>query len=1398
MPSSLPDIDFRNIRPFGQSASRAAGFEGLACILLERFREWPDGIRFERFGAPDGGREGRATLPDGSVTAWQVKYLFRFDSTAASQVGRSFHRTLDTEPKLCHYVVVLPIDLPAGDTNKRMSAHTRWTTKVKEWEGKARESGREVEFEFVGLHELSVALLNPSEAGLIRYWFDQSFMDVSWFQKRMDTAIAKAGPRYSPKLHTETRAVSVLNGVGRTSGFETSWRKGLARLRESRRFPWRAPEDASKEVADVLTACENCLDEVDGTICSVISSISGFKDIPEPRDQILSARRELSRLSDLLHAEYWQKNGYHYPEPVRTLRYKAQQAYRALDLLLELEDSEATQAARSREVLIEGAAGTGKTHLLCDAAQKRVESGLPTVLVMGQDFDRWVPRNQIPHLTSFDGSVDEEVAALATASQAVGVMGLLIIDALNESEQPTSWKDDLRVLQQIVARHDQVALVVSCRSEFLPDVIGETSMPKIKHEGFDEATEDAVMRFAQEYGFEAVSFPVLNPEFSNPLFLKLTCEALKTLGYNRFPLGSAGLTTVCDAFLDAVNHRLALPERCDFDKESRFVQQAVERLALELLNSERFSGSLISRERAKQILGEILPRSNWSESLLKGLLDEGVLIATSNGIGFGYQRLGDVAVASRLCADTTETGDRIKEWVAGLSHDRWFIRGVLGVLAVMLPERKRVELIDILNDDNEYNHRENLDLFVQSLPLRATEAVSDRTVHILQRLLCDDYTQEAVCEVLVRLSCVPGHPLNSKWIHAWLLSQELPRRDALWSVFLVNGTQDSSPIGRLISWARNSGSDAEPDVRRLAGLILGWMLTTSDNRVRDQATKALVALLESDPRAARDTLKQFSGVNDPYVIERLTGVACGIALRSADPDSHHQLATGLAELVGCEWPAHLLTCDYAHRVFRLALATDWAPPSGTDPNGHPYSGPPYGTELPSPVLTTDEIERMTETPNHDYLTIWLSLGEWGDFGRYVLSSAIQRFETQNKKELLDLSRRAVFERVIDLGWSPEVFSEIDDRLHHYSSISRIDHAVERIGKKYQRIAFYELLGNLADNLVVSDPLTDELPVQYSHAEQLAWRDIDPTFIAQKADTAATTRQSVWFSPQQAEFDPNQTGQPPSDINGMPDPLALIAVQDDNRRSWLVLESLPVWSEALHPDEEVLNRSRLDVWMQIRSYLIPATSLPAIRDWAADKDWHCRWMPESVDIHSAFLASHPNDPAWASASGEIDEIDWRISERKMPPCDLWKTAASYGGTGGNRDQSAHEQAYGLVPSRRLYDLLDLNRAGDFVWMNSEGIIIVQDPSATGGEPSTLLASREETVSRLASNSLTVFWTVLAGKDLIKDIRQRDESPQWISSSAVYALDGEGVVRCLSATARLRKGPTEIKNCSGRNH
>lgn len=97
--TALPDIDFQRIRPYGHPASRSSAFEELASILIEQgVVDWPDRVRFHRYGNPDGGREGKGVLPNGDVWAWQAKHLSEFNASAAGQVTSSVRRALGLEP----------------------------------------------------------------------------------------------------------------------------------------------------------------------------------------------------------------------------------------------------------------------------------------------------------------------------------------------------------------------------------------------------------------------------------------------------------------------------------------------------------------------------------------------------------------------------------------------------------------------------------------------------------------------------------------------------------------------------------------------------------------------------------------------------------------------------------------------------------------------------------------------------------------------------------------------------------------------------------------------------------------------------------------------------------------------------------------------------------------------------------------------------------------------------------------------------------------------------------------------------------------------------------------------------------------------------------------------------
>jgi hypothetical protein len=654
--------------------------------------------------------------------------------------------------------------------------------------------------------------------------------------------------------------------------------------------------------------------------------------------------------------------------------------------------------------------------------------------------------------------------------------------------------------------------------------------------------------------------------------------------------------------------------------------------------------------------------------------------------------------------------------------------------------------------------------------------VSTRTVEIVQRLLDNEYRVDDIWERLLRIACVPGHPLNAEWLHARLAAYGVADRDSWWSTWLV-GTMDideETAVRRLIEWAwprdREDRHTVPEDVAVLAVQTFGWLLTTSDRRVRDRATKAIVSVGERAPVALGEALRRFRGTDDPYVVERLTAAACGVVLRIEDPDAIRRIADGLSEFVADAWPEHLLTRDFVRRVFRAAHARGWSGPDGL---------PPYGAAWPVPTRPLTEIEALAGPPEYAYGSIWHSLTGMGDFGHYVLQSSLRDVVTEDEEALLNEAERAVFERVVALGWTPERFAQIDRGRSH----GRSESVVERVGKKYQWIGFYEVLGRIADHHAIRPAWSDEQERPYEYAEQLVWRDIDPTVLVRKPGSAAL-EQVPWFSPVEARFPSNTVDDYPADMVGVPDPLDLIAVTDKGGGPWLVLLSNPDWEQPLPPEIQALGAPRLAVWMQVHAYLSAVADVTDLRVWADGKDWFGRWMPETPDMHNVLLGAHPDDPGWSAADGGVDW--WETQAGGPQPCELFQCGAWYGGTGTSRDASAEEETRGYVPSRRLFDLLGLSQGVDFTWRDATGVAL-QDPSAVVGGPASLVM-RRELGKRLVDAGLTIFWTVLVGKELHRgDLTPPGDDYRWVSASASYILDGDRIDRIGAMACRSRPGP-----------
>src|SRR5690606_36488205 len=86
----------------------------------------------------------------------------------------------------------------------------------------------------------------------------------------------------------------------------------------------------------------------------------------------------------------------------------------------------------------------------------------------------------------------------------------------------------------------------------------------------------------------------------------------------------------------------------------------------------------------------------------------------------------------------------------------------------------------------------------------------------------------------------------------------------------------------------------------------------------------------------------------------------------------------------------------------------------------------------------------------------------------------------------------IVQRVFELGFEAKLHGQFDS--NHGSHSDRFDNRIERIGKKYQWIAFHQIMAMVADNYKVKEWWSfDSKTKFYEGAWELSLRDIDPVF-----------------------------------------------------------------------------------------------------------------------------------------------------------------------------------------------------------------------------------------------------------------------------------------------------------------
>lgn len=1339
----MSNLNWRNIRSHNGSQQNA--FEELVCQLANE--ENISGKKnFIRKGTPDGGVEAYCVLEDGSEYGWQAKYFDAIGSSQWKQIEESFMTAIEKHSNLVKYFVCIPLDRPDARVKKQKSLLDKWNDSVEKWRFYAQEKyGRSVEIEYWGSFELTDRLVKEENIGRIKYFFYTKEFSDEWFERKLEESIKNLGNRYTPEFNVDLEINDDFDGLARNSSYigrinqhyMDIYRKVLEIQDELQTKSEKKDQDPIFELLrqECSEIIENHITELKSVIYEI--EIPFYEMDPINLTSILEICRTLGKYIDNMYNNFNSK-----ASKSRNPEYLLQECRSLVVELNEYLQSDSSKMLNTPIMILSGEAGIGKSHLLADIAQKRMNENKPVLLLLGQHFtSEENPWSQIFRNLSIHGLSEYEFLSILDAkAESQRCKILIMIDAINEGKGKYFWKNYLRGFIDSVKKYKWLSLVLSVRDSYeetiLPkEIESNAEAIKIAHRGFAGDTYDAATSFFSHYNLIAPSMPLLNPEFQNPLFLKLFCDSLHRAGERIVPIEYNSLSRVINCYLETVNEKVANLPEFFYPSKVPVVKKAIDTIIAEQLDKD---SNYLSLQEARQIVSEtvskdIMNGQNFFDTLLKeGVFQENMFVNSSGnweeGIYFSYEKVGDYLTASFLLSKySQDKGKIIKAFqkkgelykYIETSERCYDNQGLIEALSIQLPEMIEQELWEVAPECSYYDSI--IEAFINSLMWRDAQSVHKAAYDYVDNVVLKSRYAAELIKISLQVSAHPNRGFNANWLHGFLFERSLGRRDADWTIFINERFYENYITKRMTDWAwseeeKNYCSD---ESIKLLAIAISWFLTSSNRKLRDSSTKALICLLQNRLQILIELLKNFEGINDPYIYERLFAAAYGCVVRTNQEEHLKELSEYVYETIFNKemvYP-HILLRDYARNVIEYTTYL------GIDLNiDIAKIRPPYKSEWYKKFLTLEEIEKKwrEQGQGQNYILRSMRTGDgqagYGDFGRYIFQSRVSNWREKINPQTLS---NAAVERIFELGYDQKLHGKYDESRgsgrHHGNEI-------ERIGKKYQWIILHEILAKLSDHFEMDDR-------KYEGPWEPYARDIDPTITMRSIKD-----EDVNFFEDTYEIPLTQLDEWVHQFETIPDFEKILFV-GLNEEKYVLLSSHLQW-QIRNEDEEFKDIKEL--FIKTTGLLVPKrkkteyAKKKQVHEFSYGNNWSSAYNVFSKEYYWSYAARD---------EGLIDQS--HIDNLKTTTLEyLWEN---------EYDKSKESVIRFLNPSAFIVEVLGLKQNNHGRWEDNTGKVICYD-MVLDGYQTALLIEREALMDLLKKHNLALIWDVYLEKKANRELQE----------------------------------------------
>ena len=693
---------------------------------------------------------------------------------------------------------------------------------------------------------------------LEKYYFNSHMLCQEWFESHLKNVKDKVGERYNNNLNVDTsssKRISLFVQDDNAVNYVNK-KKNLV-IDEILRLKNKYSELLS--VSNKLISAINAIPDITNeTICDSMKWDDTIQN--EIKDDILNFNKKIDELSSQINDIYKSNqkdslNTFFEDSKIKKIEQKIDMYHQFIDVSKSLDLKGELQIAESKVLIIEGEAGSGKTHLLTNEMNQLISNKHKSLMLLGGDYlsDENI-KNQIMKGLSLDYSFEDLLEILNTIGEVEYRIIPIIIDAVNETAYRNLWDSFLPEMYNKLSELSHVKLIVSIRSDYineLSDVFrGKNYVYKLIHNGVFDGSFESVKTFLNYYGLPFTPVEMFNYQIYNPLFLTLYCKTYKK--------ENSDVSDLYERLLDVVNKNLYKQLR-NFMESSGYDNNVdvITPFVLELAN-------LISKNKKRVVLFEsVLKMTYWDKYEIKKLpfiiflQREGIIhkyaFKDKEFIRFTYDQMNDYFCAKTFLAQFDDKNialSHIENIDFHTSNINYFL-----YICELYAKKYNQECIGVIDKIEDANLKHDIfNEYVDSFQRRNTYGLSLYEFEIY----CKKYgvCLENVWNLFISNALKQNNIFNADTLNEYLSSLKMNTRDSLWTIY-INELEFDNTLLSCVQCIVEGNQMVFSNHKQIELLLtlFGWTLTSSNRKLRDTVSKAMVEILKSN--GLTDTLVTY-------------------------------------------------------------------------------------------------------------------------------------------------------------------------------------------------------------------------------------------------------------------------------------------------------------------------------------------------------------------------------------------------------------------------------------------------------------------------------------------------------------------------------------------------------------